>query len=364
MMRLWRGLAALIAAFVMLTAPLYAQDTAPERAAQKSPFGIAVPQVPADRSIMPEAREAPGLFQRIGTWVLNTQQQLNRQLAAAVRQLKTENPLLALGTLIGIAFAYGVLHAAGPGHGKAVISSYVLANNETLRRGVALSFLSAAVQALTAIIFVGVLAIVLRQTSPAMRAAENWVETVSWALVAMLGLFLIFRQVRGWVRDWSARDAAHAQVHGGPASGAAHHHHDQHDHHHTHSEDCGCGHAHIPSPDQLKGAWSWKKALPLALTVGIRPCSGAILILIFALSQGVLWAGVLATIAMALGTAITVSMLAVLAVGSRDWAARLPGSGSVWAGRIHTATAFAGSFLVFALGTAFFFASLKAASPF
>lgn len=351
-------LCVIVAALMLLALPLAAQQPSPAPSAPKSPFGIAVPgAAPAN----PVQAEPPSVFTRIGNWVLATQQALNRDLAAAVKKLKTENPLLALATLIGIAFTYGVLHAAGPGHGKAVVSSYVLANKETLRRGVALSFLSAAVQALSAIVFVGLLAIFLNQTSTAMRSVENWTETVSWALVALLGLYLIVRQVRTLARDWRIRPA-HAQVHGGPTR--SEHHGHTHDHAHVHTDDCGCGHAHMPTPEQVQGEWSWRKALPLALTVGIRPCSGAILVLIFALSQGVFWAGILATIAMALGTAITVSALAAFAVGSRDFAARLPGADSVWAGRVQTATAFAGSFLVFALGTAFFFASLRPVRPF
>ena len=105
------------------------------------------------------------------------------------------------------------------------------------------------------------------------------------------------------------------------------------------------------------------QGLPLAFSVGIRPCTGALLLLIFALSQGLWWAGVLGTFAMAFGTALTVSVLAALAVSSRDLAERLSGDGSLWAARIHTAAGFAGAALVFLLGTAFFMASLKGGGP-
>ena len=119
----------------------------------------------------------------------------------------------------------------------------------------------------------------------------------------------------------------------------------------------------MPAPKDLQGAWSWRKALPIALSVGIRPCSGALLLMIFALSQGMLWAGILGTFAMAFGTAITVSVLAALAVSSRNWAEQMSGAGSVWAERVHTLAGIGGAGLVFLLGTAFFIASLKGGAP-
>ncbi|MEQ1671927.1 MAG: nickel/cobalt transporter, partial [Hyphomicrobium sp.] len=255
--------------------------------------------------------------------------------------------------LISIAFAYGVLHAAGPGHGKSVISAYVLTNKETVRRGIALSFLSALFQALSAILFVGIMTLVLKQTSLQMRSTEATIETVSWGLVAAVGAYLLWRQIAPLLASQRANEHTSAD----------HNHTHDHTHDHIHGPGCSCGHSHMPAPKDLQGAWSWKKALPLALSVGIRPCSGAILLLIFALSQGMLWAGVLGTFAMALGTAITVSILAALAVSSRDWAARASGPGSVWAERIQTAAGFTGAGLVFVLGTAFFIASLRGPGP-
>lgn len=392
MMNLLRATLCALVSLLVLAPGLSAQT--PD-AAPRSPLGVTAPsqpgaeqsgRSPAITGIASRERTEPGLFSRFSNWVLATQQSLNRQLATAVKQLKEDNPILALSTLLFIAFGYGVLHAAGPGHGKAVISSYVLANDETLRRGIALSFLSAAFQALSAILFVGLLAIILRKTSIEMRATEAWTETISWALIAALGAYLIYRQAAAVVKNWNKPEAVGHEYgdhghHHHEHHGSAHywHDHNTHDHDHAHgnhehhghgshahqqhSDACGCGHAHMPAPEQLQGAWSWRKAIPIALAVGIRPCTGAILVLIFALSQGILWAGVIATFAMAIGTAITVSVLAALAAGSRDLAAYFPGTGGVWADRVKTTAAFAGSFLVFALGAAFFFASLKGIGP-
>jgi hypothetical protein len=95
-------------------------------------------------------------------------------------------------------------------------------------------------------------------------------------------------------------------------------------------------------------------------------CTGAILVLVFAIGQGLMWAGVLSTFAMALGTAITVSVLAASAVGFRELAARLAGGSgaSKWADRVQLAAGLTGASLVLVLGAAFFWASLGAAKPF
>ena len=98
--------------------------------------------------------------------------------------------------LAALSFAYGVLHAAGPGHGKAVISSYVLADGRTVRRGILLAFLAALIQALSALVLVGVLVLVLRATGLQIRAMEAWLETASWALVALVGVWLLYYQLR------------------------------------------------------------------------------------------------------------------------------------------------------------------------
>ncbi len=351
-----------------------------------SPFALPQGQ---QQNTSPAAAEPAGILAQAWTWLLTQQSRMNRDMAGAVKDLRSGDPMRAAGLLILIAFLYGVLHAAGPGHGKAVISSYVLTNEETVRRGIALSFLSALFQAISAIVFVGIFTIVLNHTSMQMRASEALLESLSWGFVALIGALMLYRQLRSVVvrpaRTLGTTPAVATRMHG-PEHAHYNHDHacgcDPHDHHHASPEhappahdlqsashahvrgpDCGCGHSHMPDPKDLQGAWSWRKALPLALSVGIRPCTGALLLLIFAMSQGMWWAGVLGTFAMALGTALTVSVLATLAVSSRDLAVRLSGEGSPWAWRIQTLAGFAGASLVFILGSAFFIASLNGGSP-
>lgn len=335
---------------------------APKSALQSAP-------APPDRAITAnrpaKQKSPPGVFQKAWNWLLFQQQRINRQLADSIKDLKASGSFAAAGVLAFLSFSYGVLHAAGPGHGKAIISSYVLANERTVRRGIMLSFLAAFIQALSAITLVGVMALALNATSLQMKSTENTIETISWAFVAAVGAWLLY----GQIRKLFAGDQAHSHTHHhdhAPAKAVSSHAHghaaDEHTcHSHDHSE-C-CGHAHMPDPKHLEQPLSWSKALAIAVSVGIRPCTGAILVMIFALSQGMLWAGIFATFAMALGTAITVSALAALAVGSREFAAKWDGGDGRWATRVATAAGLTGSALVFLMGTAFFFASLHGGAP-
>lgn len=344
MPRIFAPLAVLIA-ILLLAGPAFAQAPAPP----KGPFGAAPPAgqkgLLAPRPAA-EPAQPQGPLQRAQSWVLEKQAQFNRELAAAVRRLKSASPLSATLMLAALSFAYGVLHAAGPGHGKAVISSYVLADGRTVRRGILLAFMAALIQALSALVVVAVLVLALRATGLQIRAMEAWLETASWALVALVGAWLLYYQLRAVFRP-APVDAGH------------HHHHDG-------ARDHACeACAHLPAAVALQGDWSWRRALALAFAVGVRPCTGAILVLVFAIGQGLLWAGVLSTLAMALGTAITVSVLAASAVGFRELAARLAGSGSSkWADRVQLTAGLTGASLVLVLGAAFFWASLSAARPF
>lgn len=363
--------AAVVAWFIALAGPVLAQDAPPQR----SPLGITLPSQAAskDGAAAQPRSGAPSLGDRIWAWMVRKQQEYKQSLSAAVRELKTGNPWFAAAWISALAFAYGVLHAAGPGHGKAVISSYVLANERTLRRGIYLSFLSALIQALSAIAFVGVLALVLKATSMTIRSAEAWSETLSWAFVALVGAWLLYRQIRTlWPAASSAAHdhAHHAHDHHSHEHHAHAHHGHVHARHHTHAhhdhgpgETCSCGHSHAPDPRQLEGDLSPGKALAIAFAVGIRPCTGALALLFLTLTQGLLWAGILGTFAMALGTAIMVSIMACMAIGSRELANKFAGENSNWGRRIETAAGLTGSTFVLLLGTMFFIGSLQTPAP-
>jgi ABC-type nickel/cobalt efflux system permease component RcnA len=260
-------------------------------------------------------------------WLLARQSAFYREISATIRAAKSDGS--AVWTLLGISFAYGIFHAAGPGHGKAVISSYLVANQETARRGIVLSFASALLQSLVAVVVVGVFAWLLNATAKTMCGAEKAIEIASYALIAAFGARLVWTKGGGFIRALQEVPVPAVAV-------AAHHHHDHghhhgHDHHHAHDHhhdhdhvhDEHCGHSHGPTPSELAGPGGWQRGLSAIVAVGLRPCSGAILVLVFALAQGLFWAGIAATFVMGLGTAITVAAIAIIAVSARGLAQRL-----------------------------------------
>lgn len=346
--------------FIALLFALFAIPAAADlayAAPEKSPLGIALPSGGQDEAAASRrGTSQASTWDKLWVWMVTQQAKFKRAMSAAVRDLKSGSPWYPAMVISALAFAYGVLHAAGPGHGKAIISSYVLANERTLRRGIMLSFLAAFIQALTAITFVGVFALALKATSMTIRSAQEWTETLSWALVAAVGAWLLFRQLKLLFPAATSQSAAHANH--------AHRHAHDHDHgHHEHGPDCGCGHSHAPDARQLDGDLSWSKAFAIAFAVGIRPCTGALALLFLTLTQGLLWAGILGTFAMALGTAITVSILASLAIGSREFVNRFGGEGSNWSWRIERAAGVLGSSLILLMGSVFFVSSLQQTGP-
>jgi nickel/cobalt transporter (NicO) family protein len=340
-----RGARALLLLSVLILALSAAGAICHEALAQSSPLAAMRQPAPS------------GLF----GWLLSKQALFYRELSGLIRAAKSDGT--ALWGLMGVSFAYGIFHAAGPGHGKAVISSYLVANQETWRRGVTLSLASALLQAVTAVLIVAVAAVLIGATAKAMGDTVRVIETVSYALIVLVGARLLWVKGRGFIRALRALNATsppsdsghahdhhvacahsddtaclhHDHSHGHQEAGATaaagtdgHHHfhaeHQGHDHDdHDHDEEESVlpwGHAHGPEPEQLAGPGGWRRGLSAIVAVGLRPCSGAIIVLVFALAQGLFWAGVASTFVMAIGTAVTVAAIATIAVGARTAAQR------------------------------------------
>ena len=290
----------------------------------------------------------------IAGWVLAKQGEFYRMMSGTIRAAKADGS--AAWTLMGISFVYGVFHAAGPGHGKAVISSYLVANDETWRRGIVLSFASALLQAFTAVAIVAIAAVLLNATAKTMGDTVRVIEIVSYALIVLIGLRLLWVKGRALLKLLRAQHE-HAHEHHDHAHhdhGHAHEHHHGHDHAHNHAhharghdhhddEAHAWGHAHGPEPQDLTGRHWLRRGLAAIVAVGLRPCSGAIIVLVFALAQGLFWIGVASTFVMGIGTAITVAAIATIAVGARGLAGRLakakPGAGMIALRAMETAAA-------------------------
>ena len=301
----------------------------------------------SEQAIRPE-----GMFAEILLWIQQQQQEFYKLMTDALKTIQNDGN--AIWYLTGLSFAYGVLHAAGPGHGKAVISSYMLANEVAARRGIMLSFASALLQGLTAVLIMGAIILFLRGTGIKSGNLSGTLTITSYFLVMLLGIYLL------WIKIFKKKQLhAHAHEH------AHHHDHSHHDHnhthpdpHHVHTDDCGCGHSHAADPKMLEGKnLSFKEAWSAVLAVGVRPCTGAIVVLSFAFLNSLYLAGVTAVLAMSIGTGITVAIIAIIAVTAKNTAVRIAGAQDSL-GTIHRVIEISGAALVFLLGFLLFTAAL------
>jgi nickel/cobalt transporter (NicO) family protein len=233
-------------------------------------------------------------------FVLAQQAEFSRAMTAAARAIRTD--WTAVAGLLGVAFAYGVFHAAGPGHGKAIVASYVIANEAQLRRGALVATAAALLQGAVAVALVALLALVLGSTSQTLTGAINTIELASYAAIAGFGAWLLVRKLRGLAMLWRGEAVA------------------------------ACDHFHMPEPGAVS-RWNLRDATAAVFAAGLRPCSGAVLILVFTLAQGVFWAGILAVAAMSAGTALTTSGIAAMAVYAKALSVRLAsgrGTAGIW----------------------------------
>lgn len=234
------------------------------------------------------------------------QRGVNRELSGLLQQV-AQNPARAGFSLLGFSFLYGVLHALGPGHGKIVIATWLATHPSRLKRSLGLTLASSLLQGLVAIALVVVVLTLLALPARQLHMSSYWLEKGSYLLVGLLGVMLCWRAVkrlRGlWRKPVFKTFTAHS----------------------VHSATCGCGHQHLPSQHQLERADDWRARLMVVLSMGMRPCSGAIMVLLFSKVIGVFGWGMAAAMAMAAGTSLTISAIALFVHGFRQLAVRLGG---------------------------------------
>jgi nickel/cobalt transporter (NicO) family protein len=293
-------------------------------------------------------------------WLMAEQSWLTHLIAAKVHELHGQSS--AAWGLVGLGLAYGVVHAAGPGHGKAILASYMLANERSLKRGAAMALMAALLQALIAIALVGAAGFVFNATASQMNQAADWTALASYCSVAAIGVWLVWRKGGALIAALSQyadrrRAAASAPAYAGVAwrqpafslSAAAYR---------AGSPGAAerpteaCGHTHAPDPAQLNRPFSWRDAAGTVIAAGARPCSGAILVLVFAMAQGLFAAGVAAALAIAIGTAATTGALAWMAVFAKSAAMRLAAGENSRLSLVARGFEFAAALAVLAFGVA------------
>ncbi|WP_058913228.1 nickel/cobalt transporter [Entomohabitans teleogrylli] len=235
------------------------------------------------------------------------QRDVNQQLSTLLKQV-TADPVRAGWSLMGFSFIYGVLHALGPGHGKLVITAWLATHPSRLKSSLWLTFCASLLQGLVAIALVVVVLTLLQLPARQLHQSNFWLEKGSYLLVGVLGMMLCWRALKRLRLLLRNPQKFRAFV-------ACHQHH----------ENCGCGHQHLPTREQMQHSDDWRARLMIILSMGMRPCSGAVMVLLFSKVIGVFSWGMAAAMAMAAGTSLTISALALLVHSFRSLAVRLSG---------------------------------------
>ncbi len=229
------------------------------------------------------------------------QKSMHQQMAQLLQQVNV-NPHQTGLALAMFSLMYGVLHAVGPGHGKVVIMTYLATHPAQLKSSLKLTFAASILQGGVAILLVTLLLGVLQLSSRYLHQSSFWLEKSSFLLVIGFGLLLCYRAIKQFchqVRLLKPQKITLQRIQPLPVS-------------HVHSGHCGCGHRHLPTLQELRAGNDWRTRLAIVLAMGMRPCSGAIMVLLFAKVIGVYWWGILSAITMAVGTSLTISLLALL----------------------------------------------------
>lgn len=272
---------------------------------------------------------ALGALDGVAGWIAEAQRAAQDRLAAAIRALRGGEPG-ALVAFWGLCLVYGVMHAAGPGHGKLVIGGYGVARRVPLGRLSLLALAASLAQAVVAVALVYALVAALGLTRGAVEgAAEDWVTPFGHAMIAGLGLWLVWRGWAGLGRARSVRAHDHGHGHGhrhdhghGHGHGLGH----DHGHGHEHEHGPGCNHAHGPTIEEAERVQGFRDGLALVAGIAMRPCSGALFVLILTWQLGIALAGVIGAFVMGFGTALVTVAAAALAVWAREGALSvLPG---------------------------------------
>jgi len=238
-------------------------------------------------------------------WAAQQQRSFQNAMAVSLQAIRAGDTL-ALVSLCGLTFAYGFVHAIGPGHGKILLGGAALSSRSTLRRMTALTLVSSLAQSMTAIIIVvGGTTLLSLSSADAVNLTEQWLAPISYAAIALIGLYLLVRALRQFWRLTQASE------------------------HVSHDAHCDCGHSHGPDMQQVDALSNWREMAALVASIAIRPCTGALFLLVIAWRFQILPAGVLATLTMGLGTAAFNLAVAGSGVGLRKL---LSGAGRITKG--------------------------------
>ena len=239
-----------------------------------------------------------GGMDQIAHWAQAAQRGFQDQMALGLRALRMGEPG-ALAAFWGLCFAYGFVHAVGPGHGKFLLGAYGAGSQVPLGRMVGIGLISSLAQGASAIALVYAGVLIFDASREALQmAGDIWLERASLIAIALIGLWLLSRAARKVIRQTMAA----------PVMVTEHGHCDS------------CGHRHGPDLQEVAAAQGWRDMALLVGAIAIRPCTGALFVLILTWRMGLVWQGIVAVLVMALGTAAVTIAVASTAVLARDGA--------------------------------------------
>ncbi|MEQ6204373.1 hypothetical protein ABMC88_15140 [Sulfitobacter sp. HNIBRBA2951] len=237
-----------------------------------------------------------GGFDTLAAWAADEQRSFQNGIARTLRALRA-GEAGAYALLMASCFAYGFFHAIGPGHGKLLVGGYGVARAVPMVRLSTIALLSSLGQAVTAIVLAyGGLWLLGWTRQTMVGTAEDWLAPASYAMIAAIGLWLILRGANR-LRTRS-RSASHTHTGDG--------------------ETCSsCGHRHGPTLDEASTTTGLRDAVLLITGIAIRPCTGALFVLLITWQMGIPTAGIAGAFAMALGTASVTVTVGIAASGFR-----------------------------------------------
>lgn len=268
------------------------------------------------------------------------QKQIYRQFSSLLVAAKSDSSAILM--LTSLSFLYGLLHSLGPGHGKIIVSTYVATQPTKVKISLWLTLLSSLMQAVVAVLLVSVLIWLFAASIKLVQAQAQWLIQLSYYLVIGLGLTLIYRTTRQFwkvnyeqvnykknqgtavkYKSLTKLSANQSHLHSHLYS-QLHCHVGRYNNEsltdqitHIHSNDCGCGHEHVVDAEKINNASTWREYAAVIFSIGLRPCSGAIMVLLFAKMLDIYWLGIVGAFAMALGTALTTSTIALLTISGK-----------------------------------------------
>jgi len=284
---------------------------------------------------------ASGAMQGVERWAADSQREVQNAMAGALRGLKG-GEAGAFATLLAVCFGYGFFHAVGPGHGKVLIGGYGMGRRVRLLPLATIAVASSLAQATMAVALVYTGVLVLGWTRERMvGVSEQVLDPLGYAAIGLIGLWLALRGVRGMRRREVAEPVAGAApvlafsasatstlAPSLPVAPASSHSHGPEfgGQPHVHDANCDCGHVHGPTLEQVADVTGWRDAALLIGSIAIRPCTGALFLLILTWRMQIGAVGIAGAYVMALGTATVTLAAAGLSVWAREGALALPGA--------------------------------------